>query len=79
MMNDALQVVRPRAAGLEAHKVETTARVYRDPSTDDEALMVNRNASRWLRKPGHCSILEPRGDGSLRVNRDSLKAAPRRA
>ena len=49
MMNDALQVVHPRAAGLEVHKVETTARVYRDPSTHDEALMVNRNASRWLK------------------------------
>ena len=79
MMNDALHVVHPRAAGLEVHKVETTARVYRDPSTDDEALMVNRPTSRWLRKPGHFGILEPRGDGSLRVNRDSLKAAPRRA
>ena len=42
MMNDARQVVHPRAAGLEVHKVETTARVYRDPSTDDEALIVNR-------------------------------------
>ena len=69
----------PVLRGSKCTKLETTARVYRDPSTHDEALMVNRNASRWLRKPGHFSILEPRGDGSLRVNRDSLKAAPRRA
>ncbi len=52
---------------------------YRDPDTNYEALMVNRNASRWLRQLGQFGILEPRGDGSLRVNWDTLKAAPKRA
>ena len=56
--------------------MEITATVYRDPSTDDEALLVNRNASQWLRQLGQFGILEPRGDGSLRVNWDTRKAAP---
>ena len=76
MTNDALHVFHPQAAGLDVHKMEITATVYRDPSTDDEALLVNRNASRWLRQLGQFGILEPRGDGSLRVNWDTRKAAP---
>ena len=51
---------------------------YRDPGTDYEALMVDRNASRWLRQLGQFGILTPRDDGSLRVNWDNLKAAPKR-
>ena len=45
---------------------------YRDPGTDYEALMVNRNASRWLRQLGRFGVLESNGDGSLRVNWDAL-------
>ncbi len=52
---------------------------YRDPGTDYEAVMVYPNASRWLRQLGHFGILEPRGDGSLRVNWENLKAAPKHA
>ena len=52
---------------------------YRDPGTDYEALMVNRNAARRLRQLGQFGILDPRADGSLRVNWDTLKAAPKRA
>ena len=77
---------RKRALVATAHKMARILYVmlrdrapYRDPDTDYEALMVNRNASRWLRQLGHFGILEPRGDGSLRVNWDTLKAAPRRA
>ena len=52
---------------------------YRDPGTDYAALMVNQNAARWLRQLGQFGILEPARDGSLRVNWDTLKAAPKRA
>ena len=52
---------------------------YRDRGIQYEALMVNRNAARWLRRLGQFGILAHRVDGSLRVNRDNLKAAPKRA
>ena len=45
---------------------------YRDPGTGYEALMVNRNASRWLRQLGRFGVLESNDDGSLRVNWDAL-------
>ena len=52
---------------------------YRDSGTDHEELMVNRNASRWLRQIGRFGILEPRDDGCLRVNWAALKTARKRA
>ncbi len=77
---------RKRALVATAHKIARILYMmlrdrapYRDPDTNYEALMVNRNASRWLRQLGQFGILEPRGDGSLRVNWDTLKAAPKRA
>ena len=75
-----------RALVAAAHKIARILYVilrdrapYRDPDTNYEALMVNRNASRWLRQLGQFGILESRGDGNLRVNWDTLKAAPKRA
>ena len=41
--------------------------------------MVNRNAARRLPQPGQFGIPVHRVDGSLRVNRGNLKAAPKRA
>ncbi len=46
---------------------------YRDPGIDYEALMVDRNASRWLRQLGQFGIVGPCDDGSLRVNWAALK------
>ena len=42
--------------------------LYRDPDIDYEALVVKRNAPRWLSKLAEFGILEPRGDGTLVVN-----------
>ena len=79
MINDDLHVVHARAAGLDVHKMARALFVmlrdgmpYRDPGTGYEALMVNRNASRWLRQLGRFGVLESNGDGSLRVNWDAL-------
>ncbi|MCY4637931.1 MAG: transposase, partial [Acidobacteria bacterium] len=38
---------------------------YRDPATDYEALLVQRNASRWLRKLQEFDILVHNDDGTL--------------
>ena len=64
-----------RALVATAHKIARILYVmlrgrapYRDPGTNYEALMVDRNASRWLRQLGQFGIIEPRDDGSLHVN-----------
>ena len=51
----------------------------RDRGIQSEASMVNRNAARRLPQLGQFGILVHRVDGSLRVNRGNLKAAPKRA
>ena len=51
---------------------------YRDPGTDYEALLVGRNAPRWLRQLDRFGILQPMGDGTLRVNWNARDAAMQR-
>ncbi len=46
---------------------------YRDPVIDYEKLTVGRNASHWPRQLGQFGIIEPRDDGSLRVNRGRVE------
>ena len=41
---------------------------YRDPEVDYEALVVKRNAPRWLAKLAEFGIPEPRDDGTMTVN-----------
>ena len=41
---------------------------YRDPATDYEALLVQRNASRWLRKLHEFNILVRNDDGTVSVH-----------
>ena len=41
--------------------------LYRDPETDYEALLVERNASRWLRKLQEFNILVHNHDGTLAI------------
>ena len=41
---------------------------YRDPATDYEALLVQRNAPRWLRKLHQFDILVPNQDGTYAVH-----------
>ena len=64
-----------RAIVATAHKLARTvfavlrdAQPYRDPEVDYEALVVKRNAPRWLAKLAEFGILEPRGDGTMTVN-----------
>ena len=58
-----------------AHKLARTVfavlrdgQPYRDPEVDYEALVVKRNAPRWLAKLAEFGILEPREDGTMTVN-----------
>ena len=64
-----------RAIVATAHKLARTvfavlrdAEPYRDPEVDYEALVVKRNAPRWLAKLAEFGILEPRDDGTMTVN-----------
>ncbi len=64
-----------RAIVATAHKLARTVfavlrngQPYRDPDVDYEALVVQRNAARWLAKLGEFGILEARDDGTLAVN-----------
>ena len=41
---------------------------YRDPATNYEALLVHRNAPRWLRKLHQFGILVPNQDGAYAVH-----------
>ena len=57
-----------------AHKLVRTlfavlrdAKPYRDPDTDYEALLVKRNAPRWLRMLQHYDVLHTLPDGTMRV------------
>ena len=68
-----------RAIVAVAHKMARTLYVmlrdqtpYRDPGTDYEALLVSRNASRWLRQLGRFGALQADHTGALRVNWDAL-------
>ena len=45
---------------------------YRDPGTDYEALLVKRNAARWLRKLHEFDILVHNDDGTVSVRWPSL-------
>ena len=63
-----------RAISATAHKllrsifaVLRDRRPYRDPDTDYEALLVQRNAPRWLRKLREFDILVRNDDGSVAV------------
>ena len=47
---------------------------YRDPATDYEALLVQRNASRWLRKLQEFDILVHNDDGTLSLRWPSRQA-----
>ena len=64
-----------RAVVATAHKLARTifavlrdARPYRDPEVDYEALLVRRNAPRWLASLREFGILEQREDGTATVN-----------
>ncbi len=64
-----------RAIVATAHKLARTVfavlrdgEPYRDPEVDYEALVVQRNAPRWLAKLAAFGVLEARQDGTLTVN-----------
>ena len=64
-----------RAIVATAHKLVRTifavlrdGRPYRDPDVDYEALLVKRNAPRWVAKLREFGVLEQRDDGTLTVN-----------
>ena len=42
---------------------------YRDPRTNHEALLVDRNTPCWLRQFDRFGILQPTCDGTLRVKK----------
>ena len=42
--------------------------LYRDPGINYKAIVVNRNAARWLRQLKTFNILENNGDGTVSVN-----------
>ena len=46
---------------------------YRDPDTDYEALLVKRNAPRWLRKLHEFDILVRHHDGTVSVHWPALQ------
>ena len=48
-------------------------RPYRDPDTDYEALLVRRNAPRWLRKLREFDILVRNDDGTVSVRWPSFE------
>ena len=63
-----------RATVATAHKLVRTlfavlrdAKPYRDPDTDYEALLVKRNAPRWVRMLQHYDVLHTLPDGTMRV------------
>ena len=63
-----------RATVATAHKLLRTlfavlrdGKPYRDPQTDYEALLVQRNAPRWVRMLQHYGVLQTLPDGTLRV------------
>ena len=63
-----------RAVVATAHKLARCAfavlrdgRPYRDPATDYEALLVTRNAPRWLRTLQKFDILVRNDDGTVSV------------
>ena len=63
-----------RATVATAHKLLRTlfavlrdAKPYHDPDTDYEALLVKRNAPRWIRMLQHYDVLQTLPDGKLRV------------
>ena len=69
-----------RAISATAHKLLRSVfavlrdhRPYRDPDTDYEALLVRRNAPRWLRKLREFDILVPNDDGTISVQWPSLR------
>ena len=69
-----------RAISATAHKLLRSVfavlrdrRPYRDPDTDYEALLVRRNAPRWLRKLREFDILVRNDDGSVSVRWPSLQ------
>ena len=64
-----------RAIVATAHKlvrvifaVLRDGRPYRDPDVDYEALLVQRNAPRWVAKLREFGVLESRPDGTMTVN-----------
>ena len=64
-----------RAIVATAHKLARTVfavlrggQPYRDPEVDYEALVVRRNAPRWLAKLDEFGYLEARPDGTMAVN-----------
>ncbi len=64
-----------RAIVATAHKLARTVfavlrddQPYRDPEVDYEALVVRRNASRWLAKLAEFGILKARADGTMTVD-----------
>ena len=64
-----------RAVVATAHKMALTLFVmlrdgtlYRDPGINYKAIVVNRNAARWLRQLKTFNILEDNGDGTVSVN-----------
>ena len=43
-------------------------RPYRDPEVDYEALLVQRNAPRWIARLREFGVLEQHADGTVTVN-----------
>ena len=69
-----------RAISATAHKLVRTVfailldrRPYRDLDADYEALLVRRNAPRWLRKLREFDILVRNDDGNISVRWPSLQ------
>ncbi len=52
---------------------------YRDPDIDYEALLVDRNAPRWLRQLKECGVLKPVGDHTFRIDWSARTARPKPA
>ena len=61
-------VATPHKLARTVFAVLRDAQPYRDPEVDYEALVVKRNAPRWLAKLAEFGILEPRDDGTMTVN-----------
>ena len=83
--NVAAQRARKRATVATAHQMARILYLilrervpYKNPGTNHEALPVSRNAPRWVRQLDRFGILEPVGDGTVRINWNSRDAAMQR-
>ena len=64
----AIVATAPQAVAMRLRGYSETAPPYRDPATDYEALLVHRNAPRWLRMLHQFDILVRNQDGTYAVH-----------